>query len=214
MEWFARRDGAVELKVRVIAGPKGFPVVAEAVASGDDSKVLDEMCAAITGLPLQEAADHGALHVVEAHRQGQRLPAVAGILTARAAGPAYVRAQGLIRGILADYRAQTGFAETRSTWNPEPAEAWRTKDEAARLADLAKRVAAFCAAKSLPAGAVRVGATEGDFRVTVELGADIPAADQPKLLLDLERALRAGTGNRFEVFLQEMQDKNLVRTSA
>src|SRR5512145_328000 len=209
MQEFTRRDDTVALTVEVAADAKGAPVVTAARAEGESCPVLDALCRVVAGLPLQEAADHGVLHVAEADRAQGRLAPVPGILTARAAGPAYVRAQGLIRGIMADYRAATGYAETRSTWNPAATAEWQGKDEATRTAELKTRLADFCAGRGLPADAVLLAGTEGDFRVTVEIALDVPAADQPKLLLDLERALRTQTGNRFEVFLQGMQDKNL-----
>lgn len=212
MTSFSRRDQDHVLSVSIRMDDKGRPVIASAQASGG-CPVLADLAARLEGLPAQEAADHGVLHVVQAHRASGRLAAVAGILTVRAAGPAYERAQTLIRGLVQDIRTATGWTDQRSTWNPDPSPSWVALDDQARQAFLHQALAAFCRSCGLPADSVTLSAMESDVRVTVDLAMDLPASQQPKVLLDLERALRQQTGNRFEIFLHGMQDKNLTRVS-
>ena len=207
---FNRDEDGVVLTVAV-ADADAAPVVAAAAAAGDDTGVLGALCEVIVGRPLIEAADHGVLGVIDRQRAEGRDFGVSGIVTVKAAGEPYLRARRLIRGILADYRAATGWAETGNAWTPVPAEDWRDKPGETRLADLSAATARYCAENGLDAGAIRPLTLDGGVRLTVEISAAVPISEQPRLLLALERALRGAVPARIEVFVAEMKDINQTR---
>lgn len=208
----ARMDG-VSLRV-TLAKPQNRWIVTEARHAGATaplSGVLDVFCQEIENLPLQEAADHGAIHALERLRGDALARPVAGILTTRSAGTAFTTCETLIRDVAAQHATETGEQDTANFWNPSLSAAWRAKSDAERISTLQAVASPFATAQGLAATDLRISAIEKTRRVIVEFGPAVSYADKPVLLMHLEMDIRRATGDRLELFMAEAQDSNTIR---
>ena len=209
-EVFAACDGPLRLQLAVRNGM--IMAAAHGGAGGPASRaMLEAYCQAVVGLPLAEAAEHAGHHVVASLRDTGMPAPVEGILTPANAGPLFELPLRLIRRIYETWGEQGGMADRDSLWNPPLSKEWLTLDPAARLARLAPVADGFLAARGLGPADLRLVEVEQASRVFVGFGEAVAPADKPGLLMDLEGALRAATGNRLEVYMQDMKDNNHIR---
>jgi hypothetical protein len=172
---------------------------------------LEIFCQAIEGLPLQEAADHGTIHACERLREAVAQPLVQGIHTPRSLGGAFGRCDRLIRDILAQYRAATGDQETRNFWNPALSQEWRLKAAEQQMETLGPIVDSYRKSQGLATGEMWIARIEKMRRVIIDFGETVDAARKPVLLRELERAVRNATGQRLELYMEELKDTNVIR---
>ena len=176
-------------------------------AAGEARAVLDALCSIIIGRPIQEAADHGVIHVM-----GQMAPAkVPGILTPRNAGPAFLIAERLLRRAFAAAQDKYGIGYRENRWNSRPGTAWVAKSEAEQAAILKRSINAFLRERGRKAGDLWITGIEKSRRVTVAFAAEVPCVLKPEMLLSLERCIRKDTGEPLELFMEEMKDANKIR---
>jgi hypothetical protein len=173
--------------------------------------VLDVFCQTIEGLPLQEAADHAGHHMVARLRNGVDTRPVPGILTPWNADPLFHPPIRLLRRILADHRERHGIESLENFWNPTISKDWLRLDEGAQCARLEAMLADFLAEQGLVEGDMQVVGVERNIRVLLAISGDLDYRRKPSLLLAFERKLRAATGDRLEVFAEEMKDDNKLR---
>lgn len=211
---YRANDDDVYLAVRV-GGPAGRQIVEEARHSGASDPLvlgtLDVFCQVIEGLPLQEAADHGSIHALERIRGDSLAMPVEGILTPRSAGGAFSLCEHLIRDILAQHQAATGDKTTQNFWNPPLSASWRAKSADERLAALQPLVSRFVADNNLNAGDLQITEIEKARRIVVKFGSGLRHEQKPILLMQFERHVRRATGDRLEVYMEEMKDNNQIR---
>lgn len=174
-------------------------------------RLLDVFCHAIEGLPLREAADHGAIHALERLRQESSSLAIRGIVTVRSAGSGFLVCETLIRGVLHEHERRSGPVPIQNFWNPPLSEAWRRMDAAARLATLKPIVGEFLAAAGLGENDLWLVRIERMARIVVGFGAAVSLNQKPILLRKLESAIRRKTGDRLELYMEEMKDDNTIR---
>ena len=173
--------------------------------------LLEVFAATIEGLPLQEAADHGTIHTSDQLRQNVAAPLVKGIHTPASMGAAFRRCDRLIREIAAQFHASVGDRNNRNFWNPPLSRGWRLKSASEQVATLQTIAEEFCVAGGFPAGSIRVGRLERSRRVVIDFSEDFAAAKKPGVLMHLERLVRTRTGERLEVFMEELKDNNRLR---
>lgn len=204
-----------EATLAVSVGPAPSWTVRAARHSGarDDAlrRLLDVLCRAIEGLPLREAADHGAIHTLERLHQASPSLAIRGIVTVRSAGAGFLICETLIRDILHEHERRAGPVPIQNFWNPPLSEAWRRMDTAARLATLKPIVDEFRAAAGLGENGLWLVRIERMARIVVGFGAAIGHEQKPILLRKLESAIRRKTGDRLELYMEEMKDDNTIR---
>jgi len=210
----ATEDG-VTLSVCLVRG-RGSWTVAQARyrVPGDAAEltgVLEAFCRAIEGLPLQEAADHGAIHACNGLRASVPQPLVAGIHTPRSMGAAFMRCERLMRAVLAQYRTVSDDRETRNFWNPALSQQWRLKTAEQQLESLRPVVENFRKSQGLAESEIWVARIEKMRRVVIDFGESVDAARKSALLMDLERAVRTATGERLELYMEELKDNNRIR---
>ena len=178
-------------------------------ANGARSGVLRDLLAVTAGLchglPVVEAADHGAIRLEYLLRGDAPRPR-AGIVIPETIDPAFRFISALLRALLADYRNKTGFRDTANTFDVAPGPRWMQADDAARRAQLAEAVTLG----GFLAGDVIVVAIEYDVRVVVSLGGTL-AKDPARALAALERHIKQHVDGRLELFLTEVKDINKLR---
>jgi len=213
---YAATDAGITLSVCVVRGRSAW-LVREARyrvpgdASSELKGTLEAFCRAIEGLPLQEAADHGTVHASERLRAAVARPLVQGIHTPRSLGSAFDRCDRLIRDILAQYRAATGDQETRNFWNPALSQEWRLKTNEQQLDTLRPIIESYRKSQDAANGDMWIARIEKMRRVTIDFGETVDAARKPVLLRELERAMRNATGERLELYMEELKDNNVIR---
>ena len=201
------------LAVSIGSAPSWMVRAARHAGTRDDTlqRLLDVFCRTIEGLPLREAADHGAIHVLERLRQQGPSLAIHGIVTVRSAGPGFVTCETLMRGILHEHERRSGPVPIQNFWNPPLSEAWRGMDTAARLATLKPIIDEFRATAGLGANDLWLVRIERMARIVVGFGAAVGHDRKPILLRKLESVIRHKTGDRLELYMEEMKDDNTIR---
>ena len=164
--------------------------------------VLARLC---HGLPILEAADHGAIRLEYLLRGDAPRPRP-GIVIPETTEPAFRFVSALLRAMLADYRQKTGYQDRINTWDVGPGPRWMQADDVARRIQLA---AAF-ALGGFREEDVAVVAIEHDVRVVVSLGG-LLAKDPARALGALERQMKRHVDGRLELFLQDVKDSNKLR---
>lgn len=209
-----QHDG-VTLSVAIDTATHRIDAAAFAGATGRlQYGVLEGLCRVIEGLPLVEAADHGASRLEYTWRDRSRRPACAGIVTPRSAGSEFVLAHALVRAALQAYRDATGYAEPYSSFDAGVAPRWRALDAAGRRTAITRCCDAFAAARELQPGAFELVAIEFDVRLVLRADASLAGAGLPALVMALERAIRSEVDPRLEVYLEELRDRNKLRRLA
>lgn len=207
-------DDGITLSVRLDT-TGGRPRIAAARHRGANDTalrgVLDTFCKLAEGLPLQEAADHGAIHALEALRNAKSPNPVRGVLTPRSAGRAFAYCERLMRDILRQHQTETGKLDTRNFWNPPLSEGWRSGSDEQRIAALQPKLVAFRAAHGLSEQDIWVTAVEKMRRVVVGFGPEVAFERKPRLLMELELEVRKATGDRLEFFMDEKTDISKLR---
>ena len=169
---------------------------------GDLLAVLSHIC---RGLPVLEAADHGAIrleYLLRGHAPRPR----PGIVIPETVEPAFRFVSTLLRALLADYRGKTGYRDKTNTYDTMPDSRWLQADDAARRAQLAE---AFSRAGFQLADVIIV-AIEFDVRVVISLN-ETAVKDPAHALAILERHMKHFVDGRLELFLSELKDTNKLR---
>ncbi len=181
------------------------------VADPAEARVFDAFCRVLTGLPIQEAADHAGHHVMVRLKRPDGTPPVPGIVTPWNADPLYHRPMRLIRRIRADHAVGRPSAGTENFWNPAISKDWLRLDEADQLARVDEMLGEFLAERGVAPGSLVAVGVEHNIRVLLAFSDVVGYELKPGLLMAFERELRARTGDRLEVFAEEMKDDNKIR---
>jgi len=207
---FTAEDGGRRLSL-VLRKGRILSAAHDGVSDAAEAQVFDAFCEILQGLPIQEAADHAGHHVMARLSEPDRAPPVPGIVTPWNADPLYRRPMRLIRRIRAEHAAHQASHSTENFWNPTISKDWLRLDEAAQLARIDEIIAEFLAERGLAPESLAAVGIEGNVRVFVAFAEAVGYQRKPALLMDFERQLRAQTGDRLEVFAEEMADGNRIR---
>ncbi|MES1187532.1 MAG: hypothetical protein ABUL60_27185 [Myxococcales bacterium] len=175
--------------------------------------LLAELCRLVTGLPLLEAAYHGALRLEHRLRPTSSRP-LNGIVLPRAVHPHFALVEELLRGALASYRRLSGFDVTRGQYDDRPRPDWLAATLEQRKQRLEAALAQVLPSFGLEASDASVASIRYDVRVELGLSEAWKKLDQPRLVMALERELQARVDPRLEVYVQELKDKNQLRRLA
>lgn len=177
--------------------------------AADDAErgMLEAFCRQMEGTPLVEAADHAAIRVEASLRDEVSPPPVPGTILPGNAGGAFVAAQHLVRGLLARYRSEAGYADVANMFDQPVADGWLRATAPRRLEMARAALATLSGCQGL-----EIERLEGLRRLVVHFNAAVPdAADQQKLLVDAENHLRASLQTPMQLVLEVKADKNVIR---
>ncbi len=209
LEHFESTSSGVTLSVLVDNRGK----VREARHSGTialETTLLETFCQVIEGLPLQEAAEHGALRLEQKLRApGMPLP-VAGILTPDNADPIFKVPNQLIREIFLARVEKTGVVPQKNFWSEPIPKSWLALFLEQKISAISSVVKQRLEAHGLPLDALTVYELKNETRLTLDENQKVVGS----FLLELERELHARLGVQVEVLLAERQDKNKPREKA
>jgi len=183
----------------------------QGAASPRLAALFDRLCAVITGLPIQEAGDHGVIRLEADLRAPGSTPPVAGVISPEAADPAFGLPLRLIRRGLAQYREKTGYSVTANDYDPGPSAGWLALSDAERRKRIAQALAAAENEKGFNASDVTITAIEYDVRVVVRLESGLATSDKQHHIMKIEKILKDGVDRRLEVYQEELKDSNVIR---
>lgn len=173
--------------------------------------LLEGLCTTIEQRPLLEAAYHGVIRLEALLRDRRRPRPVAGIVTPESVAPEFRTLTALVRGLLDDYRQQTGYADMDSRWDPEAGPAWTALSHDERLARLQAVLEELGPPYGYRPGEVRCLRLERLTRVTLMLPPELEPLRKASLLMALEAHLKASLEPTIHVYQDEMHDKNKLR---
>lgn len=206
----AARDGWV-LTVLVDPATHRVRAARHRGAQTDTRALLEALCAIMAEKPLLECADHAVIRLEHRLRDRAHPRPVAGIVTPESVDPVFAPLTAAVRGLLAEYRRRTGYAETENRFDPEPGAAWKALSPEQRLARLQAALDELVAARGLTRGAVVCTRLDLRCRATVEFRAELPAQKKALLMMDLERGLKDTVEPVLHLYQEEMHDKNKIR---
>jgi hypothetical protein len=177
----------------------------------DVASVLEALCRVVESLPLREAADHGAARLELALRGRDGARVVPGIVSPDNADPRLGACARSLRALAAEHACTGGAIEASNTFVPPLVARWAAASPADRESAARDALAAAARELALAPNDVALAAPPGDARVLLAFDPAVPAADRPRLLFDLERALKRRLDDGITVYLEEMADKNRIR---
>lgn len=183
------------------------------------SAVMDIICRIVEGRPVQDAADHGAVHAIEALTDPEQPRPVAGILTPRNAGAPFLLGQKLLRAADQLFRAETGAMRQPNEFDRPYSDAWLQLDDKEKRAAIDPVLARFRQAEGIASEDLSIVTIDRYDRVELMFRDGIPFVEEdpvpywrkPILLRRLEAKLRRELGERIEVFVAEVKDQNAIR---
>jgi hypothetical protein len=172
---------------------------------------LEGLCAELAGLPILEAAEHGASRLETSLRDPSETRCVAGVVMPEHVGRAMVTVSRLLAQLLEAHRARTGFADIDSRVWREPAEAWHALDDRGRLEAARAGIAELAPSLDLRPDQVFVSSVAEPARVRLELSAEIAPGRRGPLLLRLEEGLRQRLDGAVVVECEARADLSKIR---
>lgn len=186
--------------------------VKDLVGSVEPPALQAALSDASIGRTVQDVSEHAAIRAESLSRGSGSRP-VAGVVQPENAGPHYGALVPLVRGLLKDYIAKTGYQVSMNA-DEGPvlrvSSEWGTSTVSERLQKILAAIPATSAETDIRGAEVKVKEIAGP-RLTVELPASTPKAAQQKYLTLLELELRARVDPRIEVFLDDKRDANAKR---
>ncbi len=176
------------------------------------ARLLEALADLCEGLPIYEAADHGAIRL-EARLRGDKPAPVSGIVLPENSDPMFGLVQRLLRGALSAFQqiadhqpaaSHAGFIEPLS-----PLWLSLSQEEQLRAVNAAL-AAALCALGRDPQALCAIH-IEHETRAVVQVAPELPTKQLPALLMRLETEVRKRVEPTIELLLAEVQDNNKVR---
>lgn len=177
----------------------------------DQRRFLELFCSHLEGLPLAEARDHGAQHVLHFLCGSNASQLVPGLLMPRNAGAWFVLAETLIREISGKQMIASVMKDEPSEWTPPIEGGWTAKSPEEQCADIQPLLCEALAESGFPRCSVKLLTVEKDVKVIVSMSPEVDFVSRPAKLLHTERLLRSKTGRLLEVFVETMRDKSVLR---
>ncbi len=209
-EEYVASEGNVTLKISVKNGS-----ICKVSFQGDmdmvQKVVLEMFCRIIEEMPVQEAADHGALKTLyKLHNRQQERP-VSGIFMVENAGEVFKMPESLIRKINKEYRAKNSITDMSNFWVPHLSKDWLKLSEAGKIDRLQPILDGFIDENNLESSDIEIASVTKEIRLTVYFSENILPENKSILLLNLELKMRESTGKQLEIYMQEEQDANKLR---
>lgn len=173
--------------------------------------VFDVFCRTIESMPVQEAAEHGAIYALHRIKDPNMSGPVKGILLPGNGIPTLALPIRLIRAIAANYSRANGI---KFDWNfhDRPfSPRWQALSLTDKLSEVSGLVSRFRDAQGLGERDIEILGIDKHDRLVVIFSDQVPIARKPGLMMDLERDIRRRTGERVELFLEVVKDRNQLR---
>ena len=203
----AARQGSVA--VEALVDPATHRIAAIHHSGG---ALLNALSSVSLGYTVQDASEHAAIRLESLLREKPAMRPVAGVVQPENADPAFLLPLALARGLLADYRARTGYSPMMNTEEGpvfQGSSEWGTSTVPERTQRIMQALHVFRLDGFDVSIPVNVKSISGP-RVTLDLSPSIPAEVQRRYLTEAEAFLRKDNP-RLELFLDDKKDSNAKR---
>lgn len=177
-------------------------------AKGATFLFLDRLCDLTRGMPLQEAAEHGAIHLEKDLRDPAERPPVPGLVTPENADPGFHLPTVLLRQAYESYRKASRKGRGCNDFVRPVREAWGALAPTEQAGKVARAWKEICAERGVPYGEMQVLAVRGGTRVVFTAPVPPSGASFGHDLLVLEGELKRRVEPRLEVTLESVEDRN------
>jgi NifU-like protein involved in Fe-S cluster formation len=203
-------DG-VTLTIRLHAGSFIAEAAHHGAASLATTAVLDVFCEELSGLTVQEAAEHGVVRLEYRMRANARQRPVPGIVLPRNADKMFDLPARLIRSLAAVYREKTGKAFGENNFTRRVDSAWLHLSDEEKVARASAVLAERIKGLGLLDDDVRVIAVEQQVRLTIAFRESVEVQKKPRFIRDFEHVLHETLEPSLQVFMSEVKDANVLR---
>lgn len=194
-------DGTETIRQAWFYGPSGTP----------ETAVLDLLCDYAGGAPVRELFEHGLIYAMRELRDPEVEAPVTGILTPRNAGECFRTPLSLMAGLRRQANARFGRHTDTNFFDRPYSAAWNKLDMDGKRDHVVPHIESFKVTHGIPTGAFELVQIDQYDRLFVVFADDVPVWEKPAMLMDLERWLRAKTGERIELFTEVVKDANRIR---
>ena len=203
----AERDG---LALQALVDPARHHCIKRAVFKGAATPLqrglLEALCRGMEGRPIQNAGDHAGIELEFSLRDRAGPRHVAGVQQPENADPAFALPTALARGLLADYRRKTGYAETANFFDPPVSASWKALPNEVRMEQLRSALLRHPDGSKLEL--VRV---EGVKRVVVRFAEELSSLEKQACLMRVEADLKARIERELYLYVEPRKDANVLR---
>ena len=186
-------------------------------ASGPvERAVLDVLCEAIIGTPIDDAAGHGLIRALAQLLDPDQPRPVAGILHPLNAHPAFQPALLMVQALRDRYVAQVGPMPRYNEFDTPPTTGWLELEAEEQLAQVKDTVAAVLAEAGRKPTDLEVLRIDTDIhghavRIVVSFSQDVAGSDKPELMRCAEQTLKRRLEQKLQLFLEQSKDGNNIR---
>jgi hypothetical protein len=167
--------------------------------------LLEGLCPILEDKPILECSDHAVIEL-EYHLRDHLLPApIAGVLMPDNCDPMFSMPLQLVRGLLADYKALTGYDCLENFYVRPSSPRWQKLSDQERRTEISAAIDSFSKDP-----AVHLLDLEGDRRVVVEISPDSSGISLGHHLMQLERHLQQEIEPTLQVHLPAKADLNTI----
>lgn len=185
-------------------------------ASPAERAILDLFCRAAKGLPIQEAADHLGLKILDSLVDEDRGPPVPGVLLPSNSGKPFALPGHIARRAYDAFRATTGAKLETNFYYPPPSGAWQALSAEERSENVERVIRAFLQSRELFQDDIALHRVEknryGYFvRVIVAFSDRISVEQKPHLMRQLESRLRRDVEPELDLVAERVKDTSPLR---
>ena len=201
--------GGFVLEARV--DPATHRVLAMA-GSGMPQEMRSALCRESLGHTVQDVSEHAVIRVESVLRGAGPRP-VPGVVQPENAGLGFRETLALVRGLLEDYVAKTGYKIATNTEEGSAHQAsseWGTSTVSERMQRIGRALFDFRLEGFVESLPVQVKEISGP-RVTLYISKGIPADVQRRYMTKAEEFLRKEVDPKLELFLTDRKDANTKR---
>ena len=176
-------------------------------AQGTLRIVLDQLCAEITGLPIQEASEHGVLRLEYRLRDKDQSRSVKGILTPKNTDPIFAVPLELIREIFSKYRSEINYEFKRNFYVDAVHASFDQLSKSEKIQSVQTKLREICVSLGLDTN-VEVVDWKPDARAVLSFKEQPGSQSLGPALLKIERILQEKLEPRIELVLESVEDTN------
>lgn len=208
---FEASDSGIELKVNFDPEAQTISEVFARTNASEHEAALGRLKHVLTGLPVDEAAQHGGLKFEFACRDLSIRKPVSGIMLVNNAESIFDTVTKLIRDVCSQYQVTYKPKRGLNFYHESISDAWSNLTNEERKAKIEATVKSFLPSVDESSEAIKISQIERSTKIYVIYQSEGSVAKRGQVLMDLERKLRTELEWNLEIFQEEIQDFNSRR---
>lgn len=205
-------DDSMSLAVLVDPATHVIRAAAYSNASSPVARGLFEtLCDVLADVHIREADDHAVVAVEHALRDRSHPRPVAGIVLPKNADPMFRPLAGLIRQLALQYEQRAGVHFTENFFERPPSSEWAALTPAGRASTVQTALNELFVEYGYE-GTMSVLRIDDLVRVTVAFDVRPAGTTAQQRLMQLERGLKGRLESSLQLYLEDLKDRNTIRT--